>query len=168
MAADFEGVHHLMSEALQVDTQNLRGEGRCQSRWAAREDDREAHREANTQAQACGSAWNPSHTSETYAWELTAPPSHKGWLPVGWLPEGPAASDSAPACHAYFPRILTLAWTLSLLQLQDTVPTTAILLTWGPQQVPERRRNSSSGTPAMMDPSVNCLWGLSGKFHGLL
>lgn len=44
MAADFEGVHHLMSEALQVDTQNLRGEGRCQSRWASREDDREAHR----------------------------------------------------------------------------------------------------------------------------
>lgn len=37
MAADFEGVHYLMPEAFQVDTQNLRGEGRCQSPWPSRE-----------------------------------------------------------------------------------------------------------------------------------
>lgn len=43
MAADFEGVHYLMPEALQVDTQNLRGEGRGQSPWPTGEDDREAH-----------------------------------------------------------------------------------------------------------------------------
>lgn len=44
MTADFEGVHHLMPEALQVDTQDLRGEGRCQSHWASGGDGREAHR----------------------------------------------------------------------------------------------------------------------------
>lgn len=44
MAVDFEGVHHLMPEALQVDTQNLRGEGRGQSPWPTGEDNREAHR----------------------------------------------------------------------------------------------------------------------------
>lgn len=44
MAADFEGVHHLMPEALQVDTQNLRVEGRGQSPWPTGEDNREAHR----------------------------------------------------------------------------------------------------------------------------
>lgn len=62
-----------MPEALQVDAQNLRGEGRRQSPWPSRGDDREAHRQDSHTGLGLLDLLRIHHMSETPTGELTAP-----------------------------------------------------------------------------------------------
>lgn len=139
-----------MPEALQVDTQNLRGEGRCQSRWASGGDGRKLTDKLRPSPGHWTCMESIIHVRDLHMGANSPIFSSKDWTCLFPKNSGTGLGtlrrlSSTPSSHS-----------LDLVSVPTTGDCTSHSYTapLGSSASPKRRINSSSGTPVTTDPSV--------------